>query len=190
MPMQQGIPSTIRAGDTLSFSVCAPSFPPSAGWALHCSLKNVGNAYTFASSSSSGDSHVINTNPATTAAWMPGRYMLTWWVERGAAETLERHTLGTKSAEVLPDASSATPSDGRSFARRALDAIEAVIEQRASRADMEYRINGRMVRHFTPEELMKQRSLLKSEVQAEEASAAINAGQSLPSRRIYVRLGR
>jgi hypothetical protein len=188
--MQQGIPSTIRAGDTLSFSVCAPSFLPSAGWVLHCGLKNVGNAYTFASSSSSGDSHVINTSPSATAAWLPGRYMLAWWVERGTSESLERHTLGVKAVEVLPDASSADPSDGRSWARRALDAIEAVIEQRASRADMEYRINGRMVRHFTPEELMKQRSLLKSEVQAEDASAALNAGQPLPSRRIYVRLGR
>lgn len=188
--MQLGIPTTIRAGDTLGFSVCASGFPPSAGWVLHGSLKNVGNAYTFASSSSSGDSHVINTSPATTASWTPGRYMLTWWVERGSGETLERHTLGAKAVEVLPDASSATPSDGRSWARRALDAIESVIEQRASRADLEYRINGRMVRHFTPEELMKQRSLLKSEVQAEDAAAALNAGQQLPTRKIYVRLGR
>lgn len=187
--MATGIPTTARAGDTLSFSVVTADYPPSAGWSLGISLKNVGNAYT-ASGTASGSGHAINITPAATAAWMPGRYMLTWWVERGYGSGFERHTLGTQPLVLLPDATTATPTDGRSFARRALDAIEAVIEQRAGRSDLEYRINDRQVKHIPPLELMQLRTKLRAEVKAEENAATLAAGGSLPSRKVYVRFGR
>ncbi|WP_273929673.1 hypothetical protein [Curvibacter microcysteis] len=187
--MATGIPTTTRAGDTLNFSVISADYPPSAGWALGVSLKNVGNAYT-ASGTASGDGYSINIGPAVTAPWVPGRYMLSWWVSRGAGLTLERHTLGVQAIVVLPDATTASPSDGRSFARRALDAIEAVIEQRAGRADLEYRINDRQVKHIPPLELMQLRTKLRAEVKAEDNAATLSAGGSLPSRKVFVRFGR
>ncbi|GAA4419905.1 hypothetical protein [Acidovorax lacteus] len=181
----QGIPQQVNAADSLGFTLSLAAYPASAGWSLEISVANAAQRYTF-TSSASGDQHAVVVPSATTAGWAPGAYTITVRAKRGSGPAIEQTTLGAQAFRVLPDPFAA-PVDGRSFARRALDAIEAVIEQRATRSDLELTINGRTVKHMAPADLERLRSIYKREVAAEERAAAIAQGARMPSRRVLVR---
>ncbi|SFO63572.1 hypothetical protein SAMN05216567_101887 [Variovorax sp. OK605] len=75
--------------------------------------------------------------------------------------------------------------DVRSHARRTLDAIEAVLEGRATSATAEYEINGRRLKYIPLNELHAMRSKYQREVAAEEGKS----GPRGVSGRIAVRFG-
>jgi hypothetical protein len=64
----------------------------------------------------------------------------------------------------------------KSHARKVLDAIEATIEGTATQSQSEMTINGRSIKYFSPEQLLKLRSTYKREIANEEASDRIRAG--------------
>jgi len=64
----------------------------------------------------------------------------------------------------------------RSHAKKVLDAIEANIEGRATSAQSEMAINGRSIKYYAPEQLIKLRQTYQREVANEIAQDRINAG--------------
>ena len=67
------------------------------------------------------------------------------------------------------------------------DAIQAALEGRASSLDLELEINGRRIRHFSPDELIKWHSHFKADVAREQRADRLSRG--LGSRaKILVRL--
>lgn len=64
----------------------------------------------------------------------------------------------------------------RSHAQKVLDSIEANIEGRASQAQSEMMINGRSIKYYAPEQLVKLRQTYQREVANEIAQDRINAG--------------
>ena len=68
--------------------------------------------------------------------------------------------------------------DNRTHAKKVLDAIEAVIEARASVDQMRIVIAGRELSKTSIPDLMKLRMAYKAEVEAEIAEAQIDAGLS------------
>lgn len=74
----------------------------------------------------------------------------------------------------------------RSHARKVLDAIEANIEGRASQAQAEMTINGRSIKYYAPEQLIKLRQTYQKEVANEISQDRINAGLGT-SNKILVR---
>lgn len=173
-------PASIAAGDTLRFDRSLPSYLASAGWQLSYTLINAAGKITFAASAA-GDLHAVTVAASTTAAWQAGDYA---WRAR-VSKAGEVYTVGEGRITIRP-AFAGNNHDARSHARRTLEAIEAMIEGRASSAAMEYEIAGRRLRYIPIPELLQLRDKYRAEVLREDAAAATAAG--LPDRRrVFVR---
>ena len=118
-------PDLIVAGDTAKWLRSLDDYPASGSWVLSYTLVSAAQRYTF-SATASGADHLVTVAATTTATWVAGTY--TWRAQVSKAG--EVYTVGTGSLTVRP--SFATATDGRSHARRTLEAIEAVIEGRAT----------------------------------------------------------
>jgi len=175
-------PSSANAGDTWRWTRTLADYPASAGWALSYTLINAAAKITI-NATASGDDHAVTVAAATTAGYAAGTYDWRARVTRSG----EVYTVGEGRLTVR-NAYSAATFDARSHARKTLDAIEAVIENRASSAVAEYQIAGRQLKNIPVADLLALRDRYRAEVKREDAAAAVAAG--LPdSRRVYVRFG-
>lgn len=115
-----------------------------------------------------GVQHNLNVLAAVTADWQPGLYEYTARVSNGT----DFHEVESGQITLTPDLASAVEGhDGRSHAKRTLDAIEAVIEKRASLDQERYRINNRELYRTPIADLLKLRDLYRMEVRREQGAA-------------------
>lgn len=184
-------PDTIIAGDTLDFVVSVPDYPASDGWTLKYRLTPRFTSPTqapvtiTAATDADGASYDVQAAPATTAAWGAGAYTWARWVEKtGARQTLSE----SGQLEIKADPSlTGQGFDSRSHARIVLEAIEAVIENRASSTQREmiaYTIGSRSKTfdsQDTREKLLELHSRYKWLVRNEEDKDRLASG--LPNRR-------
>lgn len=185
-------------GDAQDFTTTVTDYPASAGWTLHYRLvPRVSGTPIALVSSASGDDHRVFVSSTTAATWTAGEYSCFAWVENLAGE---RHTVdpdvrsetGATSllVRLLPDPRQVTAYDGRSPARKALDAINAGLETLGTNAHVqEYSIGNRMMKFSTRADLLVMRSQLASEVWREDNAAKMKAGLPNP-RNVGVRLVR
>lgn len=175
-------PTTANAGDTWRWTRTLADYPASAGWALSYTLINAAAKITI-NASASGDDHAVTVSAATTAGYAAGSYD---WRAR-VSKAGEVYTVGEGRITVRNAFGGAT-FDARTHARKTLEAIEAVIEGRASSEVSYYMIGNRQLRYLTPAELLTLRDKYRAEVAREDAAAAVAAG--LPDkRRVFVRFG-
>lgn len=173
-------PTQATAGDTVSWSIALPDYPASAGWVLSYALLGSSGKLSI-SSVASGDDHLVNVPAATTASWPAGLYS---WQAYATHATLGRFTVRTGMLTIL--ANFATATDGKTTARKLLDAIESVLQGSANLSQKSIEINGKRIDRHSITELFSVRSRLQQEVQQEEAAAGIAAGLG-SSNRILVR---
>lgn len=170
------------AGDTAKWLRSLDDYPASQSWVLTYTLVSAAQRYTF-TATASGNDHLVNVAAATTTTWAPGTYT---WVAR-ASKAGEVFTVGSGTMVVRPSFAAAV--DARSHARKVLEAIEAVLEGRASSEVAQYEIAGRSLRYIEPSELLKLRDRYRAEVAREDAAQRVAAG--LPDqRRVFVRFAR
>lgn len=174
-------PSSITPGDTLKFERTLPDYPASAGWTIAYELVNSAARIAF-SSTASGDAHAINVSAATTAAYTSGTYA---WRARVSNTGGEVHTVG--SGTVTVEKSFAAAADGRSQARRMLEAVESMLEGRASSATEMYEIQTpgggmRKLKYLPIPDLLKLRDRLRQDVAREDAATRAAAGLQNPGR--------
>ena len=175
-------PAVLNAGDTLRWTRSLADYPASAGWVLSYTLINA-SAKISITGTASGDLHSILVPAATTAGYTAGTYD---WRAR-VSKAAEVYTVGEGRITVRNGYAGAT-FDARSHARKALEAIEAVLEGRATSSALEYEIGNRRMKYIPPAELLALRDRYRAEVAREDAAAAVAAG--LPDRRrVYVRFG-
>ncbi len=158
-------PAKVAAGDTWRWkrTDLAAEYPASDGWALTYVLLNASAKITFAASAD-GDAFLIHEAAADTISRAAGSY--TW--EASVAKGVDRFRVGTGTMEVGPDFHSVASLDMRSHARKALAAIEAVIERRAAKDQQEYAIDGRSLKRTPIADLLVLRDRYKREVEREE----------------------
>lgn len=182
-------PIELVAGDTWSWTKSLGDYPAPT-WTLTYYLRSREGETSFAAAASGAD-HLVTVTAATTAAYKAGRYGWTAVATSGS----ERHTVETGELVVLPDpAATGAGQDPRTHARKVLEAIEAVIESRASSTQRElvaYTIGSRS-QTFDAEEnkasLLELHSKYKWLVANEEARARVASGLSNP-RDIRIRFG-
>lgn len=175
-------PSRVTAGDTVSFTKSLSAYPAGAGWVLSYTLINATAKITF-SATASGDDHLVAVPAATSAAWTPGTY--TWLAV--ATKAAERYTVGQGSTVIAPNLAAAATYDTRTSAKRALEAINTLLETYGAKAYLQgYEINGRKQQFHTPGDFLAFRSKLMAEVAREDNAARIAAGLS-PRNQIAVR---
>lgn len=160
------IPSKLSAGTTINIPLAISAYPAPT-WSLTLYLR--GPHFIDMSASSDGVSHRIAKTPAETETWPPGRY---WWVLR-ATDGVSIEDVADGSVEIAPNlALTNAPYDGRSHARKVLDAIEAVIEGRATRDQQSYSINNRSLQRTPLADLLTFRAKYRAEVAKEEAKSS------------------
>ena len=155
------IPTEITAGDSLAWTETESEYPAGDGWVVHYVLVNASSRITF-NSVADGDKHSFVIDMATTGAWKAGDYTYQRYVTDGS----ERITLTNGTVEIKPDFT--TASDHRSHAKKVLDAIEAVIENRATLDQESYSIAGRSLTRMNVEELLKFRGYYAAKVRKEK----------------------
>lgn len=175
-------PSSLRAGDTWKWTRTLADYPAGT-WTLKYRFKNA-TAYFEIVAGTSGTDHLVSVAAATTAAYAAGSYTWMAWVEGGSSE---KYTVDTGTLAVDSDYRASTAAyDGRSHARKMLDAIEAWLEARDP-AVAEYEIAGRRMKYIPVAELVKLRSRYKTELANEANADAIAKGEGL-GRKIQFRI--
>ena len=174
-------PASLRAGDTWKWTRTLADYPAGT-WTLKYRFKNA-TSYFEIVAAASGTDHAVEEAATTTAAIAAGAYTWMAWVEGGSSE---KYTVDTGTLTVDPDYRATTAAyDGRSHARKMLDAIEAWLEARDP-AVAEYEILGRRMKYIPPAELVKLRNRYLTEVSAEDARDKLAKGEGL-GRRIQFR---
>ena len=178
---------TLLAGDTLNYRADIAGYSAADGWALRLRLvpRSSAAASIEVTATQDGDDWLVRVPAATTAGWSAGDYSWVAWVEKSS----ESYTIETGQINVQPNLRTMVAADTRSHARRTLDAVEAVIEGRASSAVAEYAIGGRSLKNTPVADLLVLRDKYRADVLREDAAARSAAGLA-PRGRMMVRFGR
>lgn len=167
---QAGEPTEIVKGDKFAWrrDDLVAGYPAIDGWSLAYVLVWLGGStLTVPMTPDASGWKAI----ADAASWTVGR--ADWFLQANHASfgktTVDRGTL-----TVLPDPAAAGASyDPRSHARKVLDALEAAIEGRASKTDLETTFtDGRSIKRLSHKELLDMRDAYAAKVRAEERRAA------------------
>lgn len=153
-------PTRLNAGFSLAWVASFPGFTASEGWSLSYQLTNHTNAHTIPATALGDDFQVV-ISPALSSTFAPGSYRLFAIAQKAD----DRRILANTSFEVLPDITKAV--DLRSTAERTLEAIEALLEGKATDDQQMIQYNGRTLSRYTFEALETLRSRLKRTVARE-----------------------
>jgi len=153
-------PTSLHAGDSVSWSRDLPDYPAADGWAL---------AYVF-TGPERHDVQAIAAAPyrvelaaSQTAVWAPGLYA---WVALASRGDL-RVTVAKGELQVDPNLAQLDGTDPRSHARRMLDLIEAALEKRIPKDQQSYEIDGQRLDRIPIERLNELRVQYRREVMRE-----------------------
>lgn len=157
--MRGQFPTSIRAGVTFDHTIRLQLYPAPL-WALSVLLRGP-KSIDITSLPVNTTEHQLLVDAATTAAWTPGDYLYS--VRAVSSGTVLEIESG--SVTMQPDmATVADGTDARVHAQRCLDAIEAVLEKRATQDQERYTINNREL-HRTPiGDLLKLRDYYRAEL--------------------------
>lgn len=158
-------PSSIRAGDLVTWTKSLSDYPADAGWSLSYTLINSSTKITI-NAVASGADHLVSVAAATTGSYQAGNYTWMARVTKGS----EVYTIDQGSLTIQPNLAALAQFDGRSHAKVMVEAIEAAIQGRASALQLRYQINGRSIEFLNPTDLIKWLSFYRAEV-AKEAQA-------------------
>ena len=128
-----------------------------------------------------GSTHALSVSAATTEDWAAGEYWYSLRVSNGST-TVE---IEAGQLRVLPNLLEESAGyDGRTQAEIALDAIDAVLANRATIDQQRYRINNRELYRTDIKDLLKLRTFYIAQVAQERAK---KSGRSGFGRQIPVR---
>lgn len=168
METSEKLPTLIVAGTTLKFIRDYDLDP--ASWTATAYLTSAANSYNVTASDNGDGRFLFNAASAVTTTWVAGDYKLSIQATDGS----ETYVIEVASVLVEPALGSAT--DVRSHARKVLDALEAVLEGKASKDQQAYSIRGRSLSRMSPGELLDWRDRYKSEVNREKQKEDIKNG--------------
>lgn len=136
---------------------------PASSWTLKYWFKQLASAGANFSiqATADGDSFAVLVSATTTGAYTAGKYAWAAEVTGGASEVYE---VDRGTFIVLPRYDQAQSLDDRGHARKMLDAIEALLENRATVDQLEYTIGSRHLKRMTVESLMSWRGIYRAEI--------------------------
>lgn len=179
-------PARVRAGDTITWRISHPDYPASDGWSLTYRAINASAKFDITASTDNG-THLVSVTPANSKLWQAGDYQLIAVYSKDS----DRVSEPARRITVLPNLADigATGYDGRTHAKKMLDAIEAALVSFGTGerlAVVSAEVTGRGLKYDFAG-LHKLRNIYAAEVRAEEA--AERAALGLGSRnKIVVRL--
>lgn len=178
-------PTELRAGLTWQWTREDLVDYPASTWTLKYWLKKTGatGANLSIPAVADGDYFDVTVAASTTATYTAGEYT---WVAVVTAGS-EAFEVDHGRLTILPRYDAASNLDDRSHARVVLEAIEAVIEGRASKDQEEYTIGNRSLKRTPMKDLREMHTYYANKVAAEEAEDRLDAGE-VGGRRLLARL--
>lgn len=174
--MTQAIPQTepteITAGDTVQWTRLAGDYP-SPAWDVSYILINSTSKITI-DATDSGSDHLVSVDAATSTGYAAGLYQWQCYATNG----VQRATIDTGEILIKPNFFAVSTLDTRSITKRTLDAIEAVLEKRASTDQEMYAIAGRQLKRTPMPDLIMLRDKYKSMYMNEQRAEKIKNGQA------------
>lgn len=137
-------------------------------------LEGTGTTSITITCSGSGTEYLAEVSAATTAGYTAGNYRWQAFITRDSDS--ERIRVAYGFIEIRPDFATST-ADPRSHAKIVLDAIEAVLEGRATQDQMSVQHNGRRLDYTPIQDLIALRNYYKAEVAAEQAKLLADQGR-------------
>ncbi len=172
-------PLQIVAGSTARWRRKLKNYEPPT-WSLTYLFANATDSFSISGADNGDGTHIIDVPPATTAAYVVGDYQ---YIVR-ATDGAEEFDVGTGSLKVKPNMTAAV--DSRSHVKTVLDALQAMIEGKASKDQLSYSIQGRSLSRMGPEELMnwhgKYVTWWKQEMAADRLNKGLDTGNKIKVR--------
>lgn len=183
MATPEQVPSELYAGDTWLWTRELADYPAgtfTAAWYFEKA------DYSFSvSATASGVLFAASVAPGVSVAYRPGQYQ--WRLVVTRVSDSARFVVERGFITVQADPTAAGARDWRSHAQRTLEAIEAVIEGKATTDQQSMSIAGRSLARYSWAELTALHDRYKGLVATEEATARVADGR--PSgRRILTRM--
>lgn len=165
-------PESVVAGDTWTWKRLLADYPAGTYTLKYRLINAVGKIDITAGAS--GTDHLVTVTAATTAAYPPGDYTWTAWVEK----TGERYTIGSGTVIVKPNIAGLAAFDARTEAAIILDQLMAAYTSyTASNGHVaEYEIAGRRMKYRSSAEILEQINVWEARVAAEKRAERIAAG--------------
>jgi len=185
--MADDIPTTepykITAGETVKWTKDLSDYKPDDGWTLKYFLVRSGSQKSITATDNGDGTHLVTIAATDSAGYDTGIYHWQARVEKGS----EKYNVDSGTLEVLPEfAAKSSGYDDRTHVKKVLDAIEAVIEGRASKDEMGYTIAGRRLDRTPIADLLVLRDKYMGEYQNELIAERIANGDS-SARKVKVR---
>jgi hypothetical protein len=161
--IKQYEPDVLVVGDTWKWRRNIPNRSPSDSWVLTYALINKTDKITLTATDNGDGTHLINELPATSASHPSGEFSWQAYVTLGT----DRYTVGVGSIVVESNFTAEDSGDFRSSVKQQLDAVEALLINKASRDQLSMSIAGRSISRMSPDELLKWRYELRKEWRSE-----------------------
>lgn len=175
-------PLSFESGLTVKWTKdLSEDYPADDGWSLQYNFINSSGKFTV-NAVADGKQFSNTISAATSAAISSGIYQ---WTARVTKDG-EVYQVGTGHCEVLKNLAVLTATEVRTHVKKVLDAIEAIIENRASKDQMGYTIEGRTLERTPIPDLLTLRAKYKAEYERELTAEKISRGEAT-GRRVLVR---
>lgn len=179
-------PLRAYAGDRIQWKRTDLADFPASEWALTYYLRSdkAGGTIDIAATADA-DEFEVDVSTTDSASYTPGVYFWSAFVSKAG----DRKLVAQGRLEILTNPSDVVmPTDGRSHARRTLDALQAVIERRATSDQQRYvwQAVGRSVDKMPIKDLLDFRNYYANLVAIEEDKEKISRGEAT-GRNVLVR---
>jgi len=178
-----GEPKSMVQGDTVKWRVQLADYLPTA-WTLTYNFVSQKHKNQSVTASDNGDgTFLVSISSTNSLKYGAGK----WHYQGVVTDGTDRYLVTEGAIDVVKDFASAVNGyDARSHAEKVLEAIEAVIEGRATSDQSSMSIGGRSISLMPVEDLLVLRSRYNSEVDSERAAERIAQGMG-SGRRVRVR---
>ena len=172
-------PDNIVRGTTADWTVSAPDYPASDGWVIEYTILNSQEQHDFSTTNVSGV-HSISIDASATGEYGAGEY----FYQAVAKKDALIYPVETGYMTVKPGFKELTSGyDARPHCKKVLDAIEAMLEGKATRDQARYIIGSRRLDRYTFEELLVFRDRYKAEwkawLTAEKLKQGLGGGRNI-----------
>jgi hypothetical protein len=173
--MTQPFGTQLVAGDTWTWPVADVGYDL-ASWTVKYFLRGSGQKLDLTMEADGAGGFQLRAAATDTKKLTAGDYSWQLVVTNGT----DRNELARGMVEILGDVeASGQDFDGRSFNKRMLDAIRAVMQNRGTRIETEYQVNGRALKLLSHKELIEAEDHFVQRYKQEQiASGQIDAGSN------------
>lgn len=144
----------ITVGTLVKFPFTHPVYKPADGWTLKLYFRGA-TALDITATTQDAYTFLVTLTVAQSGTLTSGQYFFQAYVSKGSGASEETHMVDSGAIRVLPNLSAAAAGfDGRSPARKTLDAIEAVLAKRATTDQQSYTIGQRTLTRIPLDQLL------------------------------------